>query len=107
MPQVFTQTATTAGDACLETHCLGKRVAGALRSCGFPALARVDVSADQDRIRLRGRVGSYYHKQLAQTIARQVMGGGCLVNDVQVDGRAAEGIEAGESGSIPGSPRVA
>ncbi len=43
---------------------------------------RVDGSANQ--LELTGRVGSYYHKQLAQETIRRVAGGMQMVNRVQV-----------------------
>ncbi len=43
---------------------------------------RVDGSAKH--LELTGRVGSYYHKQLAQETIRRVAGGMQLVNRVQV-----------------------
>jgi len=43
---------------------------------------RVDSSAN--RLELTGRVGSYYHKQLAQETIRRVAGGMQMVNRVQV-----------------------
>ncbi len=43
---------------------------------------RVDRSANQ--LELTGRVGSYYHKQLAQETIRNIAGGMQMVNRVQV-----------------------
>lgn len=43
---------------------------------------RVDGSANH--LELTGRVGSYYHKQLAQETIRSVAGGLQMVNRVQV-----------------------
>lgn len=43
---------------------------------------RVDSSANH--LELTGRVGSYYHKQLAQETIRRVAGGMQMVNRVQV-----------------------
>lgn len=43
---------------------------------------RVDGSANQ--LELTGRVGSYYHKQLAQETIRRVAGDMQMVNRVQV-----------------------
>ncbi len=43
---------------------------------------RVDGSANQ--LELTGRVGSYYHKQLAQETIRRVAAGMQMVNRVQV-----------------------
>jgi len=44
---------------------------------------RVDGSANQ--LELTGRVGSYYHKQLAQETIRRVAGDMQMVNRVQVE----------------------
>jgi hypothetical protein len=46
-------------------------------------LLRVDGSSNE--LKLTGRVGSYYHKQLAQETIRRVAGGMRMVNRVQVE----------------------
>lgn len=47
-------------------------------------LCRVEVSIDEGQVVLSGRVGSFYHKQVAQTLAMQSVAHVPLRNDVQV-----------------------
>ena len=68
----------------LEDRCLAERVERALRATGYAPLRAVEVSACGRLIILRGRVPSYYMKQLAQTVAIEVVGVRELRNDVQV-----------------------
>jgi osmotically-inducible protein OsmY len=61
-----------------------EEVARALAASGrFPS-ARLEVFASEGTVTLRGRVASYYQKQVAQAAALPVIGGRELVNDVEV-----------------------
>ena len=55
-----------------------------LMATGRFSSGQVDVSAWNDTIRLRGRVHSYYQKQLAQTAAMALAGGRRLQNEMEV-----------------------
>ena len=56
----------------------------ALRQSGISALQNLEVTAYGDRIILTGRVGSWYHKQLAQEAVIAVADGREVINDIQV-----------------------
>jgi osmotically-inducible protein OsmY len=64
--------------------CLAERVERALHATGFAPLRAVEVSVTGEFVILRGRVPSYYMKQLAQAVAMEVEGIRELRNDVQV-----------------------
>ena len=66
-------------DACVE-----KNVADALRTTGRFSSTPIEVFAAAGVVRLRGRVESYYQKQIAQVVAAKVIGSCRLVNDVEV-----------------------
>jgi len=68
----------------LEDRCLAERVERALRATGYAPLRAVEVSACGRLIILRGRVPSYYMKQLARAAALEVPGVRDLRNDVEV-----------------------
>lgn len=52
-------------------------------------LRRLQVSQRAGRLQLSGRVGSFYHKQLAQETVRSVAGDLRLVNEIDVDPSAS------------------
>ena len=56
----------------------------ALRATGRLSTGRVDVSASNGIVKLRGRVGSYYQKQVAQAAVLHLIGNRRLVNEVEV-----------------------
>lgn len=62
-----------------------REIAHALRVAGCLSSRRVDVSASNGVVRLRGRVRSYYQKQVAQAAALVVIGARRLVNEVEVE----------------------
>jgi osmotically-inducible protein OsmY len=64
--------------------CLVERVERALRATGYSPLRAVEVSVRGQLVILRGRVPSYYMKQLAQAVAMGVAGTRELRNDVDV-----------------------
>jgi hypothetical protein len=47
-------------------------------------LRRLNVEEDGDSIVLRGRVSSYYHKQLAQEVVRNATDGAEVINAIRV-----------------------
>jgi len=62
-------------------------------------LRRLAVAQDGDAVVLRGRVSSFYHKQLAQEVVRNATDGAEVINAIrvvyQVERRAAEFDRAG------------
>jgi osmotically-inducible protein OsmY len=64
--------------------CLAELVGRALRATGYPPLRAAEVSVCGRLVILRGRVPSYYMKQLAQAAAMDVPGVRELRNDVDV-----------------------
>jgi osmotically-inducible protein OsmY len=68
---------------------LAERIDRALRANGYPALRTIEVSAQDGRVVLKGRVPSYYMKQVAQATALTVAGVQELWNGVEVVPTAA------------------
>lgn len=68
------------------------RVQTALAACNMPALRRLAVEALDGTVTLRGRVYSFYEKQLSHTHVRHVPGVARLVDAIDVitaSGRSA------------------
>jgi osmotically-inducible protein OsmY len=61
------------------------RVDGALRRAGWDALRHVQIYLDESHVTLRGRVRSYYHKQLAQHVTLCVDGVKRVQNELRVE----------------------
>jgi osmotically-inducible protein OsmY len=84
------ETARTGQPAALEAarlpldNGLAERVERALRATGYSPLRAIKVSIHSQFVILRGRVPSYYMKQLAQATVLDVPGVRELRNDVQV-----------------------
>jgi osmotically-inducible protein OsmY len=64
---------------------VAREVARAVTASGRSSANRVQVSASDGVVTLRGRVTSYYQKQVAQAAALTVIGDRRLVNEVHVD----------------------
>jgi osmotically-inducible protein OsmY len=64
--------------------CLAERVERALHSTCYRSLRGIEVSVCGQLVILRGRVPSYYMKQLVQAVAMEVAGVRELRNEVQV-----------------------
>lgn len=75
----------------MEDQHLTERVERALRARGYRALHAVRVSVRARVVFLRGRVGSYYLKQLAQETVLTVPGSHRIRNDLTVHPHALEG----------------
>jgi osmotically-inducible protein OsmY len=60
-------------------------VDAALRQSPYFARRGVRFETEQGRVVLRGTVGSYYHKQMAQEILRRVDGVDRIENHLEVD----------------------
>lgn len=63
---------------------LAEEVTRSLTATGRLPLRRLEVSSADGVVTLRGRVGSYYHKQMAQAAALTVIDPRQLVNEVEV-----------------------
>jgi osmotically-inducible protein OsmY len=63
---------------------LAQEVARAIAATGRFRQDQLDVSASDGVITLRGRVASYYQKQVAQTAALSIAGPGRLRNELEV-----------------------
>ena len=88
----LTQTVFTGAD-------VAKQAKIALSRSRIFDLRRLNVEEDGDSIVLRGRVSSYYHKQLAQEVVRNATDGAEVINAIrvvyQVERRDAELDRAG------------
>ena len=67
-----------------EEACVAEEVARTLAASGFFPANRLEVSILDGAVKLRGRVASYYHKQMAQVAALTVIGRRQLVNEIEV-----------------------
>lgn len=65
---------------------LGTQINDALRNVGKVALRRIDIRTEAAHVTLRGRVRSYYLKQLAQHVAASVAGVDSVNNQLVVEG---------------------
>lgn len=68
---------------------LRQRVARFLSSRHFPAFRKIQVDVEHGTVTLRGRVCSFYEKQVALTTCQRVAGVLTLIDDIAVKG--AEG----------------
>ncbi len=68
----------------VEDHCLAERVVNALRASRYGALRIVRVSVSAGVVILRGRVSSYYLKQVVQATAMAVPGAQEICNGLDV-----------------------
>lgn len=64
---------------------LASKVTQQLQGTGHLRLRKVEVEEDQGHVTLRGRVPTYYLKQLAQTVAVSVGGVGGIRNELTVE----------------------
>ncbi len=60
------------------------RAKSALSRSRIYDLRRLSVDQDGEAVVLRGRVGSFYHKQLAQELVRNAIDGAEVVNAIRV-----------------------
>ncbi len=70
----------------LDGH-LVSRAEHCLRKSGYLGLRSVSCESHGNVLVLRGRVSSYYLKQLAQELVRRIEGGGMIVNKLEVSAR--------------------
>ena len=67
-----------------EGRHVAEEIAQALEASGRFHRVRLEIwSSDRD-VRLRGRVSSYYQKQVAQTTAMHIMGDRLLLDEIEV-----------------------
>jgi osmotically-inducible protein OsmY len=81
-----------------RTDSVSNRVRRALQQCGYHDLCGLHCEDDDGVLVLRGQVGSYYLKQIAQTVAARVPGIERIDNQLNVLERsnapAGRGVEA-------------
>jgi osmotically-inducible protein OsmY len=65
-------------------YSLDQRVAASLHSRGYASLNRIECLAEGDHIVLRGSLGSFFLKQVAQDVAMKVPGVARVTNQIQV-----------------------
>ena len=63
---------------------LAQRVRHALNGAGYSQLTCIRCAAHSSKVVLTGELQSYYHSQLAQTIAAQISGVRGVDNQIQV-----------------------
>lgn len=64
---------------------LERRVVNYLVGRGVPNLRQIGVEADSGKVTLRGRVHSFYQKQLCINCSRRVAGVLDLIDQIEVD----------------------
>ncbi len=74
----------SAGRVPVEGHVLVRDVESRLSRSGYLALRDLDCEVVGGMVLLRGRVPSYYLKQLAQTVVGEVQGIGGVFNMIEV-----------------------
>jgi hypothetical protein len=57
----------------------------ALSASTIPQLRRLSIERGDEQLVIRGRVSSFYHKQLAQELIRGKLPDAQVVNEIQVD----------------------
>lgn len=67
-----------------SSTCLGQAVETAIRDSHLLAIRNLRVEASSDRIVLSGVVDSFYQKQIAQELVRQLDGNTRVQNDIEV-----------------------
>jgi osmotically-inducible protein OsmY len=68
----------------LEDICLAERIERALRATGYGPLRGIEVIVQGQLVILKGRVSSYYLKQVAQATALSVLEAHEVRNDLEV-----------------------
>jgi osmotically-inducible protein OsmY len=68
----------------LSDRDLERRVSNFLAARNLPTLRRLQVAADRGTVTLRGRVHSFYEKQLCQHACRRVAGVISMVDAIDV-----------------------
>ncbi len=71
-------------DSASRPTTLGDQVATQLRENPFPTLKRIRCEVQEDIVVLRGRLPSYFLKQMAQTLCGQVLGVRSVRNEIEV-----------------------
>jgi osmotically-inducible protein OsmY len=72
------------GNPVENQHEVAREVARTLEASGRFRSHQVEISSSAGIVRLRGRVKSYYQKQLAQAAALAVIQGQRVVNEIEV-----------------------
>ena len=70
----------------VQPLCLAKRVSDALAENSYlPRTTELNCTTDEGRVTLRGTVGSFYQKQMAQELIRRIDGVETIENHLEVD----------------------
>jgi osmotically-inducible protein OsmY len=85
---VSRRAAVAGGEA--AARAVAARVTETLKASGYAALQSVAAEHHEGVLHLRGRVPSFYMKQIAQTVASKVHGVGVVDNRLSVDSAAGE-----------------
>jgi osmotically-inducible protein OsmY len=64
---------------------LADKVCERVSNSSYAALRRVQVNHEAGKVTLQGRVPTYFLKQVAQSIAAEVVGARCVVNNLEVN----------------------
>ena len=70
----------------VDSQQVAKRARCCLKGSRYSGVRTVSCECDRGMIVLRGRVVSYYHKQLAQEAVARIEGVAQVVNDIDVVG---------------------
>ena len=68
-----------------DDDALAASVRSSLKSTGYQQLLRIDVAVEGGHVRLSGRVGRYYLRQIAQQAAMTTQGVATIDSHIQVD----------------------
>lgn len=72
------------GNSTSHDRDLVTRVNSVIRNCGRPEMRCVSIQAENGCVTLCGEVATYYAKQVAQTLARDVDGVAAIRNQINV-----------------------
>jgi osmotically-inducible protein OsmY len=84
LPGTETKRPTESAETKFDRH-IRQSVDAAIRKSGYPYWNEISISAIRGRVVLRGKVPSYYAKQLAQTAAMSCEGVSSIQNDLCVN----------------------
>jgi osmotically-inducible protein OsmY len=71
-----------------------KRVVNFLHTSHFPVFRNFDVQVDSGEVTVRGRVDSFYEKQIAMTTCQNVAGVMAIVDQIDVSNECFNEIES-------------
>jgi hypothetical protein len=77
--------ALTAGENAVHYEGIAEAATESLQNSPYPAVRSILCEWDQGILFLRGKLSSFYHKQVAQETVSRIKGETPLVNEIQVD----------------------